>query len=133
MKNVQTRPPSFPQAPLHQPLAWEKQTQWQVLCGDTHHWRMGMYSPKETSRAELHNLERHDCPELFVLLHGSLTLVIAESSGLREIVLEPHVPVLVAAPHAGYCPRGPYSGVALVVERDSFDTEYRPARSWIES
>ena len=92
-----------------------------------------MYSPKETSRAELHNLERHDCPELFVLLHGSLTLVIAESSGLREIVLEPHVPVLVAAPHAGYCPRGPYSGVALVVERDSFDTEYRPARSWIES
>ena len=33
-------------------------------------------------------------------------------------------PVLVTAPHAGFCPDGPHSGRALVVERDAFDTKY---------
>jgi hypothetical protein len=36
----------------------------------------------------------------------------------------------VTAPHNGFCPNGPHSGTALVIERDSFDTEYRPPREW---
>ena len=38
--------------------------------------------------------------------------------------------VLVKAPHSGYCPDGPHTGVAFVVERDAFETEYRTVEEW---
>jgi hypothetical protein len=131
MRHVQTRPPSFPEVAFDQALPWEDGKQWQVVCGDRDHWRVGMYSPAETSRAQLPELERHDCPELFVLLRGSLTLLIADGPAVRELPLQPGVPVLVTSPHAGFCPMGPHSGVALVVERDAFDTEYREQQAWV--
>lgn len=132
---VQTRFPSFPKgAPRDAPLAIAAGQTWQVLCGDRDHWRVGIYSPEQSSAAEIGELaalERHDCPELFCLLSGRLTLVLSDGAGgTRELALEPGVPVLVEAPHAGYCPDGPHTGAALVVERDAFDTEYRPAEAW---
>ncbi len=133
MRKVETRPPSFPEVREDAPLASEPELVWQVLCGDRGHWRVGLYSPALASAAEVHELERHDCPELFLLLEGELTLVLADPSapeGVRELPLEPGRPVLVSAPHSGYCPRGPHRGVAFVVERDSFDTEYRAPRDW---
>ncbi|MBM4371936.1 MAG: hypothetical protein FJ098_09795, partial [Deltaproteobacteria bacterium] len=78
-------------------------------------------------------LERHDCPELFLLLEGSLTLVLACDGELRDVALEPGRPILVEAPHGGYCPDGPYTGAALVIERDAFNTEYRDRGSWLEA
>ncbi len=128
LRRVTTRPPSFPEVPPDTPLPGTPGPVWQVLAGDRDHWRVGLYSPRHTSAAEVRELETHDCPELFVLLSGSITLVLGEEAGLRELPLLPGQPVLVSAPHDGFCPAGPGTGVALVVERDSFDTCYWPAR-----
>jgi hypothetical protein len=133
MRTVTTRPPSFPEAATEALLQAAPGVRWQVLCGDAGHWRLGIYSPAETSAADLVELERHDCPELFLLLDGELTLLVAEVSEggrTRELPLVPGRPVLVTAPHGGFCPRGPHSGRALVVERDAFDTEYRTPGGW---
>ena len=132
MRRVQTKPPSFPDVTFDQPLPWPEGERWSVVCGDRDHWRLGVYSPGETRPDELPELEQHDCPELFVLLRGNLTLLIADSDGLRELPLQPEVPVLIESPHAGFCPDGPHTGAALVVERDAFDTEYRTPEEWLE-
>jgi hypothetical protein len=130
MRTVTTRPPSFPDAAPNALLTPEQKVRWQVLCGDRGHWRAGIYMPAESSRAEVNELERHDCPELFLLLSGALTLVLAEGGAVRELPLAIGKPVLVTAPHSGYCPGGPHTGAAFVVERDAFDTEYREAAAW---
>lgn len=130
MRTVQTRPPSFPGVATETPLSTEPRKVWQVLCGDTNHWRVGMYSPSATCAADLPELERHDCPELFLLIQGHLTLLVAEGNGTRELVLEPGKPVLIEAPHSGFCPDGPHTGMAFVVERDAFDTLYRTVGEW---
>jgi len=127
---VTTRPPSFPGCKNNLAPAFDDLKVWQVLFGDENHWRMGIYSPALSSASEVIELERHDCPELFVLLSGSLTLVLKDGGSLRELPLEQHRPILVTAPHSGFCPDGPFSGRALVVERDSFDTEYRTVADW---
>ncbi len=127
---VQTRAPSFPEAAENALLEIRQAERWQVLCGDSDHWRLGVYSPPEDSANQCAELERHDCPELFLLLSGNVTLLLSENGGLRELPLEPGRPCLVTAPHAGFCPDGPHTGQALVVERDSFDTEYRPPGDW---
>lgn len=128
---VQTRPPSFPDAEPNGPLEHAAGQRWQVLCGDSGHWRAGIYSPAETSAREIKELEQHDCPELFLLLSGRLTLILAVGGEQRQLALEPGKPVLVDAPHSGFCPDGPHTGAAFVVERDSFDTEYRSVAEWL--
>lgn len=133
MRIVETRRPSFPEAPENVLLSPAGGKRWQVVCGDAAHWRAGLYSPPETRREEVQELERHDCPEMFLLLSGHLTLVLAENGGLRELPLEAGRPIVVTAPHSGYCPGGPHSGVALVVERDEFSTEYRVTNEWLET
>ena len=133
MRRVETRAPSFPTAAVDELLAAAEGRTWQVLCGDAGHWRVGIYAPALCRREEIRELERHDCPELFCLLGGRLTLVLADADapgGLRELPLAVGRPVLVAAPHDGFCPDGPHTGAALVVERDSFDTEYRSPEEW---
>lgn len=130
MRIVQTRAPSLPQVDTESPLRSPPSRVWHVLCGDTGKWRAGTYSPACTSSDQIDELERHDCPELFLLLRGRLTLLVAQGKATREITLEPGVPVLVAAPHTGFCPDGPHTGVAFVVERDSFETEYGTVEEW---
>jgi hypothetical protein len=103
---------------------------WQVVCGDRGHWRAGIYSPALSAREQIQELERHDCPELFLLMSGRLILVIAGADGVQELELRQGEPVLIAAPHTGYCPEGPHTAAAFVVERDSFDTEYRAVGEW---
>ncbi len=131
MRRVSTRSPSFPEAPTETPLS-APAGRWNVLCGDQGHWRTGIYSPEAGSRAEVVELERHDCPELFVLLGGRVTLVVADGPEPRDIELLPGRPVLVRAPHSAYCPDGAHTGTAFVVERDSFDTEYRELSAWTQ-
>jgi hypothetical protein len=130
MRQVRTRPPSFPDAPPDTPLTIADKVRWQVVCGDAGHWRLGIYSPPEASAAECRELERHDCPELFLLLSGRITLLLSEKGKVRELPLEQNRPVLIRTPHAGFCPGGPNSGTALVIERDRFDTEYRELAGW---
>jgi len=131
MRKVSTRSPSFPEAPSNEPLVPVSPERWQVLCGDSGHWRVGIYSPPETRPADCRELEWHDCPELFLWLSGRVTLVLSDGAGgLREVPLEAGRPVLVTAPHSAYCPDGPHSGTCFVVERDSFDTLYQPVEDW---
>ena len=131
MRKVETRPPSFPVAPVDVPLGMRAGERWQVVAGDGGHWRVGMYSPENGRAADVSELERHDCPELFLLLSGRVTLVLSDGAGgSREVPLEPGKPVLVESPHSAYCPDGPHTGLAFVVERDSFDTEYREVAEW---
>jgi hypothetical protein len=131
MRKVVTARPSFPRVEPDRPIGLEPGTRWQVLCGDEGHYRVGLYSPELASPEQVLELERHDCPELFFLIDGELTLVLSDrAGGTREVRLEPGRPVLVSAPHSGYCPAGPFTGRALVVERDAFETEYRPVAAW---
>lgn len=130
MRRARVEPPSFPVVPADRALSVEPSLRWQVLGGDAGHWRVGVYSPPEVAAADCVELERHDCPELFVLLSGRLTLLIKDGPAPREVPLEPGRPILVAAPHAGFCPDGPHTGRALVIERDRFETEYRVPGDW---
>ncbi|MBM4386994.1 MAG: hypothetical protein FJ088_04595 [Deltaproteobacteria bacterium] len=125
MRKIKTTYPSFPDVEFNEPMAPSAGVTWQVLCGDRGHWRCGIYSPAQASLDEIKELERHDCPELFLLIRGRLILVITENGAIREIEIEPGKPVLVTAPHSGYCPDGAHTGAAFVVERDEFETEYR--------
>lgn len=128
---IKTVAPSFPDTALNALLGPFPKSRWHVVCGDPGHWRAGLYSPEVSSLSEVLELERHDCPELFLLMSGRVTLVFSDGAGgLREVALEPGRPILVSAPHSGYCPDGPHTGVALVVERDEFTTEYRPVAMW---
>jgi hypothetical protein len=131
MRFVETRPPSFPGAPVDVSLRPIPGERWQVMCGDAGHWRVGLYSPPEARLGDCGELERHDCPELFLLLSGHVTLVLADGAGgVRELPLAPGQPVLVETPHTAYCPDGPHAGTCFVVERDAFDTEYRLPADW---
>jgi len=130
MREVSVGRPSFPDVECELPLEIEEELRWQVICGDTGHWRAGVYSPPEASREDIGELERHDCPELFLLLSGRMRLVCFRDGGEEEIELRPMKPVLVRAPHSGYCPDGPHTGAAFVVERDAFTTEYRRPKEW---
>ena len=131
MRAVDTIPPSFPQVAANTLLDAAAGVRWQVLCGDAGHWRLGVYSPPEITREEIEELEWHDCPELFVLLDGRLSLLLVEGGRERRVDLEPGRPTLVTAPHTGLCPDGPHTGRALVVERDAFHTEYRTVTEWV--
>ena len=130
MRTVQVTNPSFPQVQPETPIQVVPQRLWQVLCGDEGHWRAGVYSPMASREEASRELEQHTCPELFVLLSGQVTLLVWRDGGLQEIHLQPERPVLVTAPHAGYCPGGPGSGRVLVVERDQFTTTYRSPEGW---
>lgn len=130
MRIVKTRKPSFPEADEHVPLDHEAGAVWQVLCGDEDHWRVGMYSPALSSIDEVEELELHDCPELFLLISGRMTLVLHLEGEVRCLELEAQRPVLVTGPHTGFCPDGPHTGTAFVVERDEFETEYRTVEGW---
>lgn len=130
MRTVQVMSPSFPDVPPNRLLEPRPQVRWQVLCGDPDHWRAGLWSPPETQASHCTELEQHTCPELFLLLEGHITLLLFEDGRVRELPLEPGRPVLVTAPHAGYCPHGPHTGVAFVVERDLFSTLYRTPAEW---
>ncbi|MBI2569336.1 MAG: hypothetical protein HYV63_20155 [Candidatus Schekmanbacteria bacterium] len=131
MRVVTVTPPSFPSVERDCPLLPQAGREWQVLCGDADHWRAGVFSPQPARAEEIGELERHTCPELFLLMHGRVTLVLADGAeGRRELPLELGRPVLVTSAHAGYCPDGAHTGAALVIERDRFSTEYRAPEAW---
>jgi len=130
MRRVTTKSPSFPEVVSDTPLLANTGPVWQVLCGDAGHWRCGLYSPEFERLDQIKELERHDCPELFLLVRGQVTVVVQRADGLTAIPLENGRPVLVRGPHSGYCPDGPGSGTAFVVERDAFETEYRMINAW---
>lgn len=131
MRTVHVTPPSFPDAPENTPLDVIPDKVWQVVCGDADHWRAGIFSPSAACLEECPELERHTCPELFLLMEGRLTLVLFLRDGeVTALPLEAGRPVFVTAPHSGFCPDGPHTGRAFVVERDQFSTDYASREGW---
>ncbi len=124
MRQVQVTNPSFPETAFNEPLPLDSETIWQVVCGDTDHWRCGFYSPLVSFTEDISELEKHDCPELFLLVEGNVSLLLADESGERIQKLQPLQPVLVTCRHAGFCPDGPHTGRCIVIERDAFTTTY---------
>ena len=84
-----------------------------------------IYSPEANSIDAIDRLEKHDCPELFILLSGAISIVIKNNNKLEIIKLEPLKPILIDTWHSGFCPNGKHTGTALVVERDEFTTVYQ--------
>ena len=125
MREVRTDPPSFPQAVANRLLHPAESERWQVLCGDTEHWRCGVYSPEVGTPQDIDELEWHDCPELFLLISGRVSLLLRDDDGERIVDLEAGKPIHVTCFHAGFCPDGPFTGQALVIERDAFNTIYK--------
>jgi len=127
MKKVIVSRPSFPNFKFNNLLKPKEKERWQVLCGDEKHWRLGIYSPKYAQESDITQLESHNCPELFVLLEGNMSLLLYhEDSKLFETLeLKKGEPIMVDTWHDGFCPDGPFTGRALVIERDQFETLYK--------
>lgn len=132
MDTVEVKHPSFPEVTTNELLTAEHKINWHVLCGDRDHWRTGFYSPEQNDYSQIERLEKHSCPELFMLIDGDLTLVIEKDGRLQTLKLEKHKPILVDTWHNGFCPNGPFTGKALVVERDNFVTEYRATKDFAQ-
>ncbi len=97
---------------------------WRVVFRDRDRWQVGIYVPENASAEEVAVLERHTCPELFLLLEGRVVLVVSEDgSSTREVEMEPGKLYVVEEWHNAYRPGGG-KGVALVVEAPDVQTEY---------
>jgi hypothetical protein len=127
-KKVKVKTPSFPQFKYSKPLPFKENKTWQVLCGDTKHWRSGIYSPSFSKKEEVTELEMHTCPELFILIEGKVILVLEEKGKIKELNLEYGKPVMINTWHNAYCPDGVHTGKVFVVERDEFITEYKDTK-----
>ncbi len=100
---------------------------WWIAFRDSDRWQIGVYCPENCSREDVRMLERHDAPELFVLLRGSIVLVVEEGGVVREVPMEPGKLYVVEEWHNAYRPGG-CEGVALVVERPGVRTEFKEVR-----
>jgi hypothetical protein len=130
-RKIETRSPSFPRVALDKAIRRLKRgRRWQVVCGDSGKYRVGIYSPEVASVEEIREFERHSCDEFFLLLEGEVTLAMLVETGrgprLKELPLRPLEPVFVRGWHAGFCPKGAFTGLAVVVERDHFTSWMRP-------
>ncbi|MBO3803125.1 MAG: hypothetical protein JTT11_04520 [Candidatus Brockarchaeota archaeon] len=97
--------------------------EWKVIARDGRSWACGIYAPKNRSAEEVKFLEKHDCPELFYLLHGSVKLVVMRRGRMEVIPLTREKAVVVDTWHNGFSD-GEEGGAALVVERGKVSTRY---------
>lgn len=104
---------------------------WSVVFADEPQWRAGIYVPENSSREEIVILERHNRPELFLLIEGEIVLVVS-SDGVKveEVPMEPGKLYVVEEWHNAYRPGGK-PGKALVIEAAGIQTEYMDAEGLI--
>lgn len=106
--------------------------EWEVIFNEGRHWRIGIYRPKYRSATEITELEQHTCPESFLLLAGSLTMLYKNAEGLiGKKQLLPMELTTFTEPHAGFSPN--LDGVAIVVENAQFETVYTDIQSGNET
>lgn len=100
------------------------ESRWNIVFSDQGSWRAGIYVPENSSRKEIRSLEKHDKPELFVLLEGEIVLVLSQDGlNVLEVPMEPGKIYVVEEWHNAYSPRGS-RGKALVIEAEDIKTEY---------
>ena len=103
------------------PINFDKE--WRVIAKDKRSWACGIYAPKGRSITDLKYLERHNCPELFYLISGSVKLVTMKGGKVKVIRLTRKKAVVVDTWHNGFSD-GKRPGAALVVERGQVKTQY---------
>lgn len=97
--------------------------EWKVLLTRGAKWRIGVYRPQLKKKIEIQELEKHNCPESFLLVEGEIIMNYRDENGIiQEKKLELMQLTTFIEPHAGYSPAG--NGVALVVEDATFETVY---------
>ena len=95
---------------------------WRVVFKEGR-WLCGFYRPEFRRREEIIKLEKHNAPELFLLLEGKITLVIKEEGRrIKEIEMKKGEIIVLDCWHNAYSRDG--RGVALVVEREDIETEF---------
>jgi len=104
--------------------AREYKGRWSIVFTDDECWRAGIYVPENASLEEVVVLEKHDRPELFILLDGEITLVLSEDGvEVKEVRMEQGKVYVVEEWHNAYRP-GNRPGRALVIEAANIQTEY---------
>ncbi len=101
-------------------IALSSDERWKVIVRDEGFWAVGLYSPENEKLEDVKELEKHNCPELFILLEGDIILVLSEGKGIKELRMEKGKAYLVTEWHNAYG-----KGLALVVEREGVKTEFR--------
>ncbi len=97
---------------------------WEVVFREADKWQCGIYVPEFTSIEEITWLEKHDAPELFYLVRGSVVLVLSpDGKEIREVPMREGVIYVVDEWHNAYRPRG-VEGIVLVIERVGISTQY---------
>jgi hypothetical protein len=97
--------------------------EWKVIARDGRSWACGIYAPKNRSVEDVKFLEKHDCPELFYLLTGSVKLVVMRHGRKEVIPLTRKKAIVVDTWHNGFSD-GRKKGMALVIERGKVSTQY---------
>ncbi|MGQ9515435.1 MAG: hypothetical protein ACUVTL_10400 [Thermoproteota archaeon] len=97
--------------------------EWKVIARDSSSWACGIYTPKNRSIDDVKFLEKHDCPELFYLLKGSVKLVVMRRDRKEIIPLTKKKAIVVNTWHNGFSD-SKRNGAALVVERGKVSTRY---------
>lgn len=105
-------------------ISLQSKKRWKIIFRHKNNWRCGIYIPDFTDSSQIQKFEKHDGPELFLLLQGKVTLVLLKHKRRKEVPLKNDEIVIVNTWHNAYRPKGS-KGVALVIEKDNISTQWR--------
>lgn len=105
-------------------ISLQSKKRWKVIFSDKNNWRCGVYIPEFTDASEIQKFEKHNGPELFLLLEGKATLVLFGPKVRKEKSLKKGEVVIVNTWHNAYRPKGD-KGMALVIEKDNISTRWK--------
>lgn len=111
----------------YEPIKLFPRSRWEVIFQDHGSWRSGIYKPESRDPAEITELEKHTCPELFICMNGSAGLLIRDGAREHAVSFKPGESLLVSEYHNGFLVDE--NGYFLVIERTSFTTSYMDRRT----
>lgn len=99
-------------------LELKSKRRWKILLNEGK-WLCGLYIPEFRRKEEIDKLEKHDAPELFLLIEGKVNLVVKDKGREREISLAKGEATVLDCWHNAYG-----KGKVFVVERAGVSTEF---------
>lgn len=94
------------------------------MFNDKNHWKCGVYIPEYTDISEIKRFEKHNGPEMFLLIDGDVNLVVLKKNEKRKISLKKNQIIIINDWHNAYRPKDK-KGIVLVIERDNISTEWK--------
>jgi len=102
-------------------ISLQSRKRWKIIFRHKNNWLCGIYIPEFTDVSQIKKFEKHDGPELFLLLEGKVTLVLLEGNKRCKVPLKKNKIVIVNTWHNAYRPKDS-KGVVLVIEKDNIST-----------